>query len=321
MDFKRCNMLALMPCPLKVPFEKVINEYLEQIKEEKNIILNCKIEANVNNQYAYSTSNIYEELVKKTSIDELPDIIFSTGLNTLFHREFVEKFVHLGYFKEIFKDKRYHFQELSYRDPLRYYTMFSVNPLVIVVDINKQDKLPLPKEWDDLTKECYENNIILRGHNGMFCETVLLNIFKQQGIEGIKLLSKNVKNGLHPSQMARLISLKKQEGVFIYVMPYFFARTIIDKKNVKIIWPDEGALANPVSILVKKDINSEVEKLAELIVGEEMGRVFSDAGFPVVNSNVENNIPKGKTLKWLGWNFIRENDLEERISFISQYFK
>ena len=114
-----------------------------------------------------------------------------------------------------------------------------------------------------------ENKIILRGHKGMFCETVLLHIYKQMGLDGIKTLSKNVIDGLHPSQMAKLISGKKQNGAFIYVMPYFFAKTLLEKKNVQIVWPDEGALANPVSLLVKKDVNDEEFKLAELILGEE----------------------------------------------------
>jgi ABC-type Fe3+ transport system substrate-binding protein len=320
MDFKQCNLLALVPCPLKVPFENMINKYLQDCNYENQAELKCIIQANANNQYVYSSSSIYNDLVKKTNKDDLPDVIFSTGLNNLFHTEFSEKFISKGYFTEALKEKEYHFDELGFRDPLKFYTMFSINPLVIVVDLNKKGQLTSPKEWKDLTKECYKNNIILRGHKGAFCETVLLNIFKEEGVQGIKKLSENVKEGLHPSQMAKLISLKKKEGVFIYVMPYFFARTIVDKENVQIIWPDEGALANPVSILVKKDIKEEVKNLAEFIVGSEMGKVFSQAAFPVADMDVENNILKDKKLKWVGWSFIREENLEERMEYINSFF-
>lgn len=319
MDFIGIDMLALMPCPLKVPFENKINQYLQEIKVNENIHLECSIEANVNNQYIYASSGIYENLINKDSVQELPDLIFSTGLNSLFHTEFTEKFINKGYFEEALTDAPFHFDDIGYRDPQKHYTMLAINPLLMVIDLEQQQNLPVPEVWADLIKPCYKDNIILRGHKGMYCETVLLNIFKEHGYEGIEALSHNVKDGLHPSQMAKLIASSRKEKAFIYVMPYFFARTLMNKQNIKLVWPEEGALANPVSLLIKKEAKPEVKRLANFIVGAEMGKVFANAGFPVVNQQVDNQLPNTK-LKWIGWDFIRIDALEDRMRRINAYF-
>lgn len=318
MEFNKMDMLALMPCPLKVPFDKKISIYLKE-KKSQGIRLRCNVDANVNNHDALPNKEIFRNLMEKNSIEELPEIIFTTGLNSLFFSDFVNKFIGKNYFEDVLQDEYCKYSEYSYRDPKGEYTMFTMNPLVIVANLNTIGGLPEPEKWGDLLNEHFQNKIVIRGNKNMYCETVLLSLYKDYGIESMEKLSKNLKVGLHPAEMVKEIMSRKKDAASVYVMPYFFAKKI-NKKNAKIIWPEEGALANPVSMLVKKSASEDVKNLARFIVGKEMGQLFTDASFPVLNNEVDNKEFENKKFKWLGWEMIDNSKLGDTVKTMNRYF-
>lgn len=315
LEFKDCNLLALMPCPLKVPFEKLIKDYREKKKKE-GIGLKCNIVANANNHLSF-----YEQIDTFEDIDEIPDIVISPGLNNFFYHDFYRKYISKGYFRNpIEYDAIENFQEIGYPDSDKNYTMFTMNLLVLVVNIGRSKGTKIPVKFGDLLSEEYYKNICIRGRDEFICEAVLLNFYKEYGLEGIKLLSYNVREGLHPAEMVKKAISSNGQDEAIYVMPYFFARTIMNRKNIEVIWPEDGALVNAVSMLIKKDINQNVKELAEYIAGQEVGRVFTNAAFPVSNPDVDINIFKTKKYKWLGWDFIKRNDLRNIMTEITDYY-
>ena len=93
-------------------------------------------------------------------------------------------------------------------------------------------------------------------------------------------------------------------------MPDFFAHKIPEGKAIQRIWPEDGALASPVTLLVKKDRATALNPITTYLTGEELARVFVDALFPSPHPAAQNQLPYDATLKWIGWDFIRANDLE-----------
>jgi len=313
-DNEHIDLLALMPCPIKVPFESMIREYVSNEEKRFNSEkLNLVIEGHANHHLSF-----YKKLEKVTSIGELPEIIITPGINALFYPPFKNRFIDEEYFKSMLPvtvDSR--IKEIGYIDPNENYTMFTMNLLVIVINKNKLGDRGMPESLEALTKPEFKKDVIIRGQKEYFCESVLLNYKSLLGDEGIRKLSENTKYACHPSQMIKLIRSNNENGAAAYIMPYFYAKGLEGKADVEIIWPKEGAIVNAISMLVKKDADTNVKKLAEYILGQDISKMCTDAFFPTLRK-VENSYMK--KLLWMGWDLINSGQLGNEIESLSQEF-
>ncbi|MHC1684539.1 MAG: ABC transporter substrate-binding protein [Clostridiaceae bacterium] len=314
---KSLNLLALLPCPLKVSIEDQLIKLIKKVKEENNLNLKYLIDSNSNKSLSYN------EYVKEIdNINDLPDIIISSGINVFYFKNFADKFINKGLFIDVSDDNiNKSLIDVGIKDPYGEYTIFSMNLLIMVADLTKIGDLPLPECWGDLLKPEYENKVVIRGHNNdNFCETTLLTVFKEHGYQGIKNLGKSVMAGWHPAQMVKVAGTGKSEAPVISVMPYFYAKTIKNLDKVKIIWPKDGAIVSPVTLLVKKDKYEKLKPIAQMFTGTKVGEICADAYFPSVNPEVNNKIPNDVAYNWIGWDYIKENNLEELISNLNKKF-
>lgn len=310
---KNLNLLALMPCPLKVPIEQEFTNFINQLEANNITYL---IDSNANNQLSF-----YDKVDDFTSIDDIPDIIISSGINNFFRKPFVDRFIDKGLFVDVSSDKISELLKKSgIKDPDGNYTIISMNILVMVVDLTQIGDLPIPKKWSDLLNEEYENKVIIRGQNDFFCETTLLTIYKSCGLEGIKKLGKSVKEGWHPAQMARVAGTGLPDSPAISVMPYFYTKTIQSKDHVLVVWPEDGAIVSPVSMLVKKSKLDKLKKVAEFFTGEKVAQISSGAYFPSLYPTQDENLPENATFNWIGWDFIKSNDVGAIIENLNKHF-
>lgn len=313
---KKLNLLALLPCPLKVPLEEEFKIFLKKLKIKKDIELNYLIEGNANNQLSF-----YEKVKDFVDIENIPDIIITPGINSFFHKSFIDKFID----KEMFVDAANYninntLKECDIKDSKGNYTIISMNLLVMVVDLIQLGTLPVPKKWGDLLNSEYKNKVIIRGQKDFFCETTLLNIYKDYGYEGIKRLASSVKDGWHPAQMAKMAGSGLKGSPAISVMPYFYTKAIKNKDKVLVVWPEDGAIISPVSMLVKKSKLDKFKEIAEFFVGEKVGKICADAYFPSVHPKVDNKLPKDAKFKWVGWDYIKSNDIGAIIENLNKHF-
>jgi ABC-type Fe3+ transport system substrate-binding protein len=149
---------------------------------------------------------------------------------------------------------------------------------------------------------------------------VLLPYFKDYGPEAVAALGRNVLRGQHPAQMVKEAGADRPDGAALYVMPDFFAHKIARQDRVRIIWPQEGGLISPVTMLVKRERAEELKAVTDFLTGAELARVFAGAYFPSPHADIENLMPPGARLKWLGWDFLREHDLGELNAAIDEIF-
>lgn len=302
-DEKVLNLFALLPCPLKVPISEQFKKYLKQCKTESEF--HYIIDSNANNQLSY-----YNKVEDFQCIEQIPDIIISSGINNFYDNKFRSKFVEKGLFIDTSNClPNSNFIASKIKDPDRNYNIISMNILVIVVDLTLIGELTLPESFEDILKPEYKNKVAIRGNKDSFCETTLLTIYKEYGEDGIKKLGSSVMKGLHPSQMVRNIGMNKQNAPVISVMPYFYAKTIVNKDKVKIIWPREGAIISPVTMLVKKSKAKQLENIVDFFNGVEVGKICAGASFPSLNPEVDNKLPKEANFNWIGWDFIKENNI------------
>jgi ABC-type Fe3+ transport system substrate-binding protein len=298
------DMVALMPCPLKVPFEELFNSFMKYYQEQKSIEYSCFIESNANNDLDF-----FNWVRNCNDIDKLPNIMIAPGFSYFFHREFREKFGD-AFAGGDSGQTGMELQKTGLPDPQNRYYIPCFNPTVMVVDRTVYSDLPIPRRWVDLLKPEYTRQVALRGHQGgQFCEGLFMNIYREKGEEGVIKLGKAAKTGLHPSQMVKFAGSGKKDAPAISTLPYSFSKMVRTNEKVSIVWPEDGAIINPFVMIVKKSAMDRVKDIVDFITGKEVGQAFASAYFPASHRDAQIDLPRGATFKWLGWDFINENDL------------
>jgi len=116
--------------------------------------------------------------------------------------------------------------------------------------------------------------------------------------------------------------MKHADKPAITIMPNFFTKMVRDIKAMEIIWPEDGAIVAPVFMLVKREKQEILKPIADFIAGKEMGEILSHRGlFPSLNKEVDNMLPTNATFKWLGWDFIYDNDIGSLITTLNKTFE
>lgn len=299
---KDLSLLGLMPCGLKMPFSRAFSQFLNELQAKEGLCIQAAVEGNVNQELSYYS---YVDTIE--SKNELPDIIVSADFNVFLGHRFYNRFVVPGHFTAYGAlPAGPNFSDAQILDPENEYTILCVNPLVVVANLDKLKNRDLPHTWDDILAPEWKKSLIIRGGDGFYCHAVLLPTFKASGNKGIEALAANVLEGLHPAQMVNRID-NNGPGA-LYVMPAFFADRIRHQDRIKVIWPDDGALASPVILQVKSEKKEELKPVLDYLVGSQLAQILAGAGFPVPHADVSAEV-QTKPLKWLGWNFLRQNDL------------
>ncbi len=316
----RPSLLALMPCGLKAGIDGALETFFEQ-SENEGKPFTYRAEANVNHELSFYS---YIDLIR--SQEELPDILLTADFNSFMHREFIERFVDTGVYGNVSFSMNRVLENIGYADPRNNFTMFSANVLVLVTVKDQNNTVPEINSWKDLLqKDCYKK-LIIRGQDSFFCSAVLLPFFKLFGLDGVMQLAESVTDGLHPSQMVKMIDSGRTDIASLYIMPLFFAKKIKRTDRVRIVFPEEGAFLSPVTLLIKKNPLQDTQRITEFLLGEKLQQLCADNHFLPVHYNIRSPVADSKALFWLGWDFIYNNDLnliKNRIStaFTGQFLK
>jgi ABC-type Fe3+ transport system substrate-binding protein len=305
------NLFALLPCPLKVPLEEAFNGFLATLAAEQRAGLTFCIEGNANSQIDYAEYADHFE-----TLAEMPDIIITPGFNSFFHPHFVERFIKTGQFASVndFSGDR-HLAAMGITDPDGHYSMLAMNLLVLVVDRTRLGNRPMPQSWADLLEPEYAKSIAIRGNrDGTFCETLLLSLHKDFGTDGLSRLGRNVAWGWHPSQMVKSAGSGRDDTPAISAMPLFFANNIKKLESVSIVWPADGALVSPVTMLVKAEKREELRYLTDFLTGPEVAGICAGAAFPAVHPEVDNRLPENAAFKWIGWDYVKNHDMKALVA-------
>jgi ABC-type Fe3+ transport system substrate-binding protein len=187
---------------------------------------------------------------------------------------------------------------------------------VFLVDREMLGNLPMPGTWADLLDPRYANRLVVSGKNDVVNDAVLLTLFKDFGEEGLRRLARNVMAVGSYSKVVNEMAGRKDRPA-VYAIPYYFARNALAKKEMEIIWPEDGAILDPVYMLVKKSGFERTGVITSYLTGRDFGKLSADMGFPVPFSDVDNGLPEGAGFRWLGWDFIRGNDIHTLKSELS----
>jgi hypothetical protein len=150
---EKVDFLGNTFCPVKAIFKECFEETLAQY-----------LAATGDKEFQYFVPSActggddpYENLWRVENIDDFPDVAVASGFGDFFRQEFVNRFVKKGYFKSCCYDKvNKNFASAEYQDPEGWYTVYSAQPTVILVDCQKLGDLPVPKTWSDILNPIYK---------------------------------------------------------------------------------------------------------------------------------------------------------------------
>ena len=84
---------------------------------------------------------------------------------------------------------------------------------------------------------------------------------------------------------------------------------------------NDAPWVGPIFMLLKRSAPAEAGRIADVFASKEVGEILSHRGlFPSCHPDVENQVPDPAPLMWLGWDFIKQNDLGELIPRVNEIF-
>lgn len=300
------SVMGLLPCPIRIPLLEGFNKFLEENSE-----LKVKYELKA---ASAGLDWLKEDVIRANHPEKLADIFISAGFDLFFEDKLMGKFKKEHIFKDITEIERYNrdFQndEISLKDPDGDYSMLGVVPAIFLVNRDMLGDREVPRSWKDILKPEFKKSVSFPISDFDLFNSILVNINKNYGEEGIEKLGKALLQNLHPAQMVKSDKLKENTPT-VTIMPYFFTKMIKEDGPMIPIWPEDGAVISPIFILTKKEKEEKIKKIVNYLAGEEVGKIFSHQGlFPTVNPNVDNRL-EDKKFMWCGWDYIHNNNIGE----------
>lgn len=198
--------------------------------------------------------------------------------------------------------------------------MYCVSPTIMMIDKKQLGDLPMPRKWSDLLNPIYKDKIIISGSEDSIFETDLLYFYKEHDEEGLIKLAHNIKDAWHPSKMSKTAGTNNKNGAAIYATSWFFAKACPKTDETVILWPEDGAMIHPLCMISKVENYAENKPLIDFMLSINFGTKCAGNYYPALNKEVENNLPEGACFKWLGWDFLRNNDVEALKESINDLF-
>jgi len=302
---KPVDLLLYAPCPVKL----VVKDGLDRIIADE-AVRGRELSAHV--PMGCTSIDPYDPIYRQPDPDRLPGIIGSIGFGDFWRKEFVANHVHAGAFKAVLPAvvNPLHVKA-GLIDPRGAYTVYGVTPYVFLADTRRLDSLgglPAPRAWEDILHPRYKGEVVMCGDGDDMADAVVLNLYKDFGMEGLTALAANSKGLMHSSSMVKSVGSRDEGAGAVYVIPAFFAESIRQPEHIKVIWPEDGAAASPLYLLARRSERRRVAALAGFFAGG-FAAIESAAWFAPMDGSVPSKLPPGATLKWVGWDFIENNDV------------
>jgi len=308
------DLLLYAPCPVKLVMKAELEAAAPSTR--LHVPMGC------------TSIDPYDPLRDETNPDELPGVIASIGFGDFWQRGFAERFAHTGVFQAV-RPARVNplYESAGLLDPgtpgnpAGAYTMYGVTPYLFLVDEKLLGALPAPRTWADLLDPRYAGKIVMCGDGDDMADAVVLNIYKDFGAAGVEKLAAASQCLMHSSTMAKVAGRPEAKGAAIFVMPAFFAYSTKQPAHIRILWPEDGAAASPLYFLAKK---SEHQRLAPVIdfLLSGFAAIPSAAWFaPQAVLAEPSPLPPEAKLKWVGWDFVRNTDINALRDEMNERFR
>ena len=305
------DLLLYAPCPVKL----VVKERLEAIAAAATPPLSTHI------PMGCTSVDAYDPLYMETDVEKLPAVIASIGFGDFWRREFVQRFVQAGVFESV-RPRTVNplYEAAGMLDHAEAYTIYGVTPYIFLVDHKKLGEIPAPVSWADLMHPRYRGQLVMCGDGDDMADAVLLNVYKEFGDAGLAGLAANIKSFMHSSRMAKVSGTDAPDAGGVFIIPLFFAESTKLPEHVEVVWPEDGAAASPLYFLAKKSERQRLAPVLDFFV-HGFGDIDSATWFMPVDGSRPSRLPAHAKLKWVGWDFVENNNVNSLRDLLVIKFK
>jgi len=309
------KVYGVLPCPVRVPLLEKLNEAITDFEEKNSTTVEVNLES------ASKGLGWLKDSVDFADDKTIPDIIISAGFEFLFSQNAQER-IKKGFFIDCFQNKlNDDFKDINLKDPFNALSVFAVVPAIFMINEQELNNEKIPESWEELLYGNYENKVSIPVGDFDLFNSILLHIYKEFGESGIERLKKIMFKSLHPTVAVKTQQMKNTAKPAITVMPYFFSKMVRSLNSVKIVWPKDGAIISPIFALIRKDSAEKIKPLIDTIFSKEVGNILSQHGlFPSLHEDVKNSLIEPANFKWVGWDYILNNDTENLINELNKNF-
>jgi ABC-type Fe3+ transport system substrate-binding protein len=310
---------GILPCPVRIPLMEAFQGWLEENKEKLDSTIGYELKA-----ASMGVNWLKDSLESTESADVLADIFISAGFDLFFDKNLIGKYKAQNVFEDItgmeHYNKDFENKYINLKDPDNQYSMIGVVPAVFLVNTQELNGMKMPTSWEDILSEEFENKVSLPIGDFDLFNAILLNINNKYGEEGVKKLGKSLLKSMHPSEMVKS-HIKKSERPVVTIMPYFFTKMTKRGGPMQAVWPKDGAIISPIFMLSKEEKKEKLKPIVSFFASKEVGEILSHNGrFPSVNPEVDNMISSEHKYMWLGWDYIKKNDIGSLINKCEKIF-
>jgi ABC-type Fe3+ transport system substrate-binding protein len=132
-------------------------------------------------------------------------------------------------------------------------------------------------------------------------------LHKDHGEAALTALGANVRTFMHPAEMAKAAGSANPKGAALYILPWFFARSAPHREATKVVWPEEGAYLSPLYLFHKRNARPEAQLALDFLCGKTWAAYL--AKISLAPARAGSPALPGR-LRWLGWDYVRNHDLE-----------
>ncbi len=316
------KITGVLPCPVKIPLLETFEKWISE--QEFDFNLNYELKAAsigidwIKDDLKNCEKAIFMIYLKNS--ERVPDLLISAGFDLFFDKNLLGKYKSDNLFEDMTEyEYNEDFKEYNLKDPNNQYSMIGIVPAVFLINKDELKGRKIPQSWEELMSGDFENNVSLPISDFDLFNALLLNIYKLYGEEGIRRLARIFQKNMHPSEMVK--SHMKRERPAITIMPYFFTWMVREGSPMELVWPKDGAIISPIFMLSKKETKDKTKSIVDFFASKVSGEILSHKGkMPSVHPQVDNEIPKENKYMWLGWDFIKENDISDLIKKCENIF-
>jgi ABC-type Fe3+ transport system substrate-binding protein len=304
---RELDLLLYAPCPVKLVLKDAVDA---AGPFASHVPMGC------------TSVDPYDPLRDATDPDELPAVIASIGFGDFWRSGFASRFVDTGVFETVRPEVVSPLHAAAgMTDPRGAYTIYGVTPYLFMVDDERLGSTPAPRTWAELLEPRYRGRITMCGDGDDMADAALLAMYQEAGMEGVETLARQCRGLMHSSSMTKAAGNRRDADAAVFIMPAFFACSTRQPAGVRVIWPEDGAAASPLYFLAKK---TEQERVAPLLraLTEGFAAIPSAAWFvPLALPPERSPLPPEARLKWPGWDFIQNCDVNALRDELGQRFR
>ncbi|MCT4598999.1 MAG: ABC transporter substrate-binding protein [Vallitalea sp.] len=311
-DNANVKIEGILPCPVRIPLMEEFTKWMESTGKSLGIQIDYELKA-----ASMGVDWLKDSLEKAENADVLSDVFISAGFDLFFDKRLIGKFKSQGVFEDITGFENYNKdfdnEEIILKDPDSSYSMIGVVPAVFLVNTEELNGRKVPTSWEDILNKEFENSVSLPIGDFDLFNAILLNIHNRYGEEGVRKLGKSLLKSMHPSEMVKS-HRKKIDKPAVTIMPYFFTKMTKRGGPMTAVWPADGAIISPIFLLAKKDKKDLLKPVVDFFASKTVGEILSHNGkFPSIHPEVDNMISSEHKYMWIGWDYIKNNDIGQLI--------